>query len=283
MRQIVARQSATFSNSALFNTLEPLAENLHLGCEFHILPLNAVTNLTAFFLFQTLTISLNEGVNMTLPINQDFLNIKQLDIESKLIEPTSRLVAQLNAQLSSLYVETEAKLRDLHTEIATLSKQAYEQPVETFTALYDQSIEECNEVYVLFREDVLPKAEIACQQLAAKISDVGDKTLAFGQALLDDPQTTVAKSVDKISVSFNTGLDASQAIIDTINVQLATWSSMALQITEENALSLYYAAGAILKLLLEQPWETVQALFYNTLSSLLDVYFQAVSSLISFA
>jgi len=220
---------------------------------------------------------------MTLSINQDFLNIKQLDIESKLIEPTSRLVTQLNAQLSSLYVETETKLRELHTEIATLSKQAYEQPVETFTALYDQSIEECNEVYVLFREEVLPKAEIACQQLAAKVSDLGDKTLAFGQALLDDPQATVASSVDKISVSFNTGLDASQAIIDTISAQLATWSSMALQVTEENALSLYYAAGAILKLLLEQPWETVQALFYNTLSSLLDVYFQAVSSLISFA
>jgi hypothetical protein len=283
MRQFAARQSATFSNSTLFNTLEPLAKNLHLGCEFHILPLNAVTNLTAFFLFQTLTISLNEGVNMTLSINQDFLNIKQLDIESKLIEPTSRLVAQLNAQLNSLYVETEAKLRELHTEIAIISKQAYEQPVETFTALYDQSVEECNEVYVLFREEVLPKAEVVCQQIAAKVSDAGDKTLAFGQALLDDPQATVASSVDKISVSFNTGLDASQAIIDTISAQLTAWSSMAMQVTEENALSLYYAAGEILKLLLEQPWETVQALFYNTLSSLLDVYFQAVSSLISFA
>ncbi|MDD2802507.1 MAG: hypothetical protein PHE96_13720 [Methylococcales bacterium] len=220
---------------------------------------------------------------MTLSINQDFLNIKQLDIESKLIEPTSRLVAQLNAQLSSLYVETEAKLRELHMEIATLSKQAYEQPVETFTALYDQSVEECNEVYVLFREEVLPKAEVVCQQIAAKVSDAGDKTLAFGQALLDDPQATVVSSVDKISVSFNTGLDASQAIIDTISAQLTSWSSIAMQVTEENALSLYYAAGEILKLLLEQPWETVQALFYNTLSSLLDVYFQAVSSLISFA
>lgn len=220
---------------------------------------------------------------MTLSINQDFLNIKQLDIESKLIEPTSRLVGQLNAQLSSLYVETESKLRELHIEIAALSKQAYEQPVETFTALYDQSIEECNEVYVLFREEVLPKAEVVCQQIAAKVSDAGDKTLAFGQALLDDPQATIASSVDKISVSFNTGLDASQAIIDTISAQLTAWSSMAMQVTEENALSLYYAAGEILKLLLEQPWETVQALFYNTLSSLLDVYFQAVSSLISFA
>jgi len=220
---------------------------------------------------------------MTLSINQDFLNIKPLDVENKLIEPTSRLVAQLNSHLSSFYKETENIARELHSDIAAFSKQAYEQPLETFSTLYDQSVQECNEVYAVLREQVLPKIEVACQQLTTKVSELGGQSLEFGQALLDNPQTTIAATVDKLSSSLNVGLEASQTLIADINEQLSTWSSIALEATEANALSLYYACGELLKLILEQPWETIQAVFYNTLASLLDIYFHAVSSLISFA
>ncbi len=212
-------------------------------------------------------------------INQDFLTIRQLDVETKLIEPTSRLITQVNSQISTLIKDTESLVREWHSDIANFSIQAYEQPSETFQVVYDKSVQEWHDAYAIIHEQLWPKAE----QIVIKINELSQQTQLLGQSLMNDPKTVLSSSIDQFSTRFIHGLETSQILLNSINEQLTNWSSSLMALTEAKALSLYYACGEILKLLLNQPLETVQAIFYNTVASLLDIYFHVISSLFSMA
>ena len=70
----------------------------------------------------------------------DFLTIRQLDLENKLILPTTKLYSQISFKLNALSQDIHSALLDVHSVVANAAKQVYEHPVETLTAWYEQAV-----------------------------------------------------------------------------------------------------------------------------------------------
>ncbi|MGR8998626.1 MAG: hypothetical protein ACU88J_06215 [Gammaproteobacteria bacterium] len=86
----------------------------------------------------------------------DFFTIRQLDLENKLILPTSRLYAQVSFQFNALYQDIRNALIDAHSFVATTAKQVYEHPFETMTAWYEQTKSTSIAVYAQVQSYVQP-------------------------------------------------------------------------------------------------------------------------------
>ena len=197
---------------------------------------------------------------MTFSITRDFLNRQQLDLDSKLIQPSQQVVAQLNAQIRALYIDIREQLLAFHADIAAAAKQVYEQPLPTMSAWYDQAVKSSQEFYALFQNEMVPSVTVTYQQVVADVTDAGLQAIQYGNTFWQDPEAQVTALYEQLSTLLNSGLN----------------------VTEATLANLYDAMGDLLGLLLEQPGNTVQALYYNTMSALLDLYFSIVTTLLDF-
>ncbi len=197
---------------------------------------------------------------MTFSITRDFLNRQQLDLDSKLIQPSQQVVAQLNAQIRALYIDIREQLLAFPADIAAAAKQVYEQPLPTMSVWYDQAVKSSQEFYALFQNEMVPSVTVTYQQVVADVTDAGLQAIQYGNTFWQDPEAQVTALYEQLSTLLNSGLN----------------------VTEATLANLYDAMGDLLGLLLEQPGNTVQALYYNTMSALLDLYFSIVTTLLDF-
>lgn len=191
--------------------------------------------------------------------NPDFFDLKPLDLENKLILPTRELYANMSLQLNELYQQIKAVLIDWHTEMAATAKQWYAHPVETTSQWYAQAIDQGTQLYAQLNEVYLPKAEAVYEQSIAEATQWGRQAGEFWQAFYDQPQAAVATLVEPVTNYANHALDVSEAYL----------------------LSIYSAMLELFDLLLEQPAQTLEAVYQNMLAGLLEVYYQLISSLLT--
>lgn len=190
--------------------------------------------------------------------NPNFLSPQDLDLENKLFLPTSRLYAQLKFQLQTLYQDIRAELFDIHALMASSAKQLYEQPGPTLTAWYDQAASRSVELYARINEELLPKAQASYQQLIVDLADAGRETQLYLQNFMENPEAVAAAAIEPVTAYLAAATEASEAAL----------------------LSGYYALADLFNMFLEQPAETLEASYHYLLSQLLELYFQAVSSLL---
>ncbi|WAK02116.1 hypothetical protein [Methylobacter sp. YRD-M1] len=190
--------------------------------------------------------------------NQNFQFPQDLDLENKLFLPTSKLYAQLNGQLQTLYQDTRAALIDGHALMASSAKQLYEQPGPTLAAWYDQAASRATELHAQINEELLPKAQASYRQLVVDVADAGRETQLYLQNFMENPEAVAAAAIQPV----------------------AAYLAAASEATEAALVSGYYALASLLSQLMKQPAETLEASIHYLLSELLEFYFQAVSSLL---
>jgi hypothetical protein len=190
--------------------------------------------------------------------NQNFQFPQDLDLENKLFLPTSKLYAQLNAQLQALYQDVRTALIDSHALLASSAKQLYEQPGPTLAAWYDQAAGRAAELHAQINEELLPKAQASYQQLVADVADAGRETQLYLQNFMENPEAAAAAAIQPVMAYLAAATEAAEAAL----------------------VSGYYALGSLLGQLMNQPAETLEASIHYLLSELLELYFRAVSSLL---
>ncbi len=220
----------------------------------------------------------------------DFFTIRQLDLENKLILPTTKLYSQVSFKLNALYQDIHSALIDVHSTVATAAKQVYEHPVETLTAWYEQTAYASNALYAQVQASVLP----VYQGWQVKVNAGKEITGQYLQAFWDNPDQVTLATLEPVTryVAAVTGqserywqlfLDNPEQFMASVLSPVTGYLASLTQETEAVLISSYYVLAELFRLLMMQPSATLQALYHNTLSALLDAYFDTISSLLVIA
>jgi hypothetical protein len=220
----------------------------------------------------------------------DFFTIQQLDLENKLILPTTKLYSQVSFKLSALYQGIHSALIDVHSMVATAAKQVYEHPVETLTAWSEHAAYASNALYAQVQASVLP----VYQGWQVKVNAGKEITGQYLQAFWDNPDQVTLATLEPVTryVAAVTGqserywqlfLDNPEQFMASVLSPVTGYLASLTQETEATLISSYYVLAELFRLLMTQPSETLQALYNNTLAAFLEAYFDIVSSLLVIA
>lgn len=216
----------------------------------------------------------------------DFFTSRPIGLENKLILPTARLYEQASVQLNALYQDIRSALLDAHSIVATAAKQIYGGPVETLAAWYDAG----TVLYAQTEAAVIP----VYQNWQVNMASDKEKAAQYLRAFWDNPGQVATATFEPVTRYAKTVTEQSghywQAFIDNpeqfmaatfapVNHYLASLSEEA----EAALISSYYGLTELLSFLVAQPTATIQAVYRNTLSALLDVYFEIISPLLVLA
>jgi hypothetical protein len=221
---------------------------------------------------------------------QDFFSIQQLDLENKLFSPTAKLFSQVRFQLNTLSQDIQNTLIEAHSVVASSARQVYDQPIPTMAAWYEQAKSGGAALLNEAQTNVLP----VYQDMLAKWSTGKAHAIQHFQNFWEHPeQTTLTALEPVIRHATAASTQAGQTIrlfLDNPEqftaAALAPVSSYLTSFTENSKVVLintYYALTDLFNLLTAQPLTTLQAMYHNTLSALLDVYFNVISSFLAMA
>jgi hypothetical protein len=210
----------------------------------------------------------------------DFINIPELDIENKLILPTLKLYEQFEFKFSAIYQDIRSILIDIHAYLADVALQWYQHPLETFSTCYDR-----------FENDVLPKADLLFQSWQIQAMTGADQAKQYIQVFWDNPQQTTLAALEPVSEYFGAITEQSnhywQSFLDNPEQFMQETMMVATNYleafsdhTEVVLISSYYYLLELFRILMEQPYSTLHALYANSLSRLLDTYYDLISSLL---
>lgn len=217
----------------------------------------------------------------------DFFTLRQLDIENKIILPTTELVSQVNFQLKALYQDIRSVLLDAHQVVAITAKRIYDHPVETMTAWYEQGANAATVLYAQAQTVVKP----VYQNWQVQVNTSKENTTQYLRAFLDNPEQVTVATLEPVTRYVTAVTEKSgeywqmfianpEQFMVTALAPVTAYLSTLTHDAEAVLLSSYYALADLSSLLLAQPSLTVQVLYHNTLSALLDVYFDIISSLL---
>ncbi len=220
----------------------------------------------------------------------DFFTTRQIDLENKLILPTAQLYNQVSFKVNALYQAIHNNLIDVHSRVATAAKQVYEHPVETLTALYEQTAYAGNTLYVEVQASALP----VYQNWQVKVNSGKEATGQYLQAFWDNPDQVALATIEPLTryvtaVGVQSErywqllLDNPEQLLTSALAPATGYLASLTQETEAVLISSYYVLAELFSLLMKQPSVTLQALYHNTLSALLEAYFDIISSLLAIA
>jgi hypothetical protein len=224
----------------------------------------------------------------------DFIGIPQLDLENKLIMPTLKLYDQLSFKLNILYQDIRNTLIDAHTYLAGAAEQFYDHPKETLSAWYDQVAYTSTNLYAQFENDLLPRAETFYQQWQMQATVAVDTAGQYWNAFWENPEQMTLAAVEPVSRYFVSATEQTerywqlfienpeQFAIDAFT-PVTNYLSSLTDSAEVALISSYYALLELFQVLMAQPVAAFQALYANTLSILLDTYYDVISSLLVMA
>ncbi len=220
----------------------------------------------------------------------DFFTIRQLDLENKLISPTIKLYGQVGFKLNALYQDIHNVLIDFHGKVAIAGKQLYDHPVETLTVWYQQTAYAGNALYAQVQTSVLP----VYQDWQVKVNAGKDATSQYLQAFWDNPDQVALATIEPVTrylaaISVQSEhywqllLDNPEQLMASALAPVTGYLTTLTQDAEAILISSYYFLAELFRLLMTQPSVTLQALYNNTLSALLEAYFDIISSLLVMA
>lgn len=206
----------------------------------------------------------------------DFFTLHQLDLENKLILPTTKLYAQASFQLNSLYQDIRSVLIDAHSTIAAAAKNFYDQPVETLSTWYAQIETAAAPVY----QDWQLTASTGVKKTNQYLHDFWNNPEQVALATLEPVTRYAATIADQSERYWQLVMDNPEQFMATAFAPITNYLAALSEETEAALIGSYYFLADLFRLLLEQPSATLKALYHNTLSGLLDMYFDVISSLL---
>jgi len=187
----------------------------------------------------------------------------EIDYEAKIIIPTRELYQELSTQAGELFSQAKHAALELHTKISELSMELYNHPIETTARWQAAATDKGNELYTLFNTKLIPEAKADYQYLVNITIDYGSQFRAAIQVFLDNPEAVTVKAFTLLNLG----------LMEFLNQSLHVSSTALNEITTK--------ADKIITLLLDRPLQTIENIYYDSLSLLLNSYFDMVSSLIN--
>ena len=184
---------------------------------------------------------------------------EHLDLENKWYIPTQQLLDQLQIDLATLHDAAIQSLIRIHDNIAALSAELYDAPLSTLTRWYDQAVGVSVNLYASFLEVAIPQIEANYREILTTTTDWSNKTREHIAFMVDNPEQVTTEA------------------IQTITENLTAIGNVSAELTEY----LQEKTAAIVALLLEHPWQTLESASMELLSNLLKGYFELVSSLLA--
>lgn len=186
------------------------------------------------------------------------MKLDSLDLEHKLYQPTQQLYTQLQLFVIGLYNDISLYLVDLHHTVAILSKRWYDSPVATTKEWYRLSADYNADMYAILMDEILPKTELAYQEVLTSANEYRMETLEQLNYMIDNPEQVTAESIEVMTET-----------LTAAGNQSAEWLA-----------ELQGKSADIIELLLAQPLETMEAASMELLAGLLNGYFAVVSNML---
>lgn len=218
----------------------------------------------------------------------DFFTVRELDVENKLILPTKALYNQVSFQFHALYQDISSALSNAYDFVAIHTRQLYIHPTKTLSVWYDQAAAMSTTYYTQAQAAVSPVYQNWQVQLDASKEAITENFQAFWnnpeQVTVETFQPVmqfVTTATEQSSQYLKLLLDNPEQFMASAFAPVTHYLSSLSEDAEAMLISSYYALADLFKLMLEQPSATLESLYHNTLSSLLDVYFDIISSLLA--
>ncbi|MGR9085830.1 MAG: hypothetical protein ACU841_02005 [Gammaproteobacteria bacterium] len=218
----------------------------------------------------------------------DFLNVQQLDLENKLYLPTAKLYSQVRFQLNALYRDVADALRDVRSVVESTAREIFDRPLETMTAWYEQAGNRGADLYSQTWDSVVP----VYQNWHARIVTGKEHTLQHLKSFWNNPEQTIRAALEPVNRAVASASELAEKNLQLFldNPEQYAASAMApvidyLSTMTENSkavlINSYSALVELLGMLIAQPSATLEAVYTNVLSALLDVYYAVISSLLA--
>ncbi len=188
------------------------------------------------------------------------MSIEDLDYQAKIITPTKQLFDQISEQANELLVQAKESALELHAKVSESGLELYEHPVETATRWQAEATEKSNQLYATFNDNILPAVKADYDQLVVNLVDYGLQSRQSFQVFLDNPEQITVEAFTALNQSLSTYID------NSLNVSALILNDLSSK------------ADEIISLLIEQPMETMETFYYQSLTNLLNSYFDIVSS-----
>ncbi|WP_428356533.1 hypothetical protein [Methyloprofundus sp.] len=190
------------------------------------------------------------------------MNPENLDYQAKIITPSKQLYQQLSTQADELFAQAKESAIELHAQIAESGLDLYQHPTETATRWQAQAVEKGNELYSILNTEIIPSAQADYIQLVSNVTNYGIRSRESFQVFLDNPEKVTVEAFTAFNQALTLFIDKSVNVSSIILDELSA------------------KADEIITLLIEQPIQTVENIYYDSLATLLNNYFEIVSSLI---
>lgn len=187
---------------------------------------------------------------------------ESLDYDAKIFAPTKELYQQLSQQATEVYDQVAISANELHVKIAETSLEFYEHPSETASRWQAELTDKSNELYAFVNNEVIPVAKADYQLLVSVATDYGVQTRDSVQFFIDNPRLVTVDAFTAMNQSlmqfFEASVDISAQALENIGAQ----------------------ANEIIGFLSDDPLQGIENLYYDSLSLLLNGYFDMVSSVL---
>jgi len=190
------------------------------------------------------------------------MNASNINYDEKIITPTKELYQLLSQQANELFERAAISGNELHASIANASTEFYNTPVETSLRWKSEIADKGNEFYTYLNTDIIPSAQADYQQFMSTASDYNTQAQDAIQFFIDHPKMVTLDTFNTLNHGINVFIDSS------INLSAKTIDALNLQVMN------------IIDFLSNQPIQGLENLYYESLSLLLNSYFNVVSSLL---
>ncbi|NOQ13131.1 MAG: hypothetical protein GQ583_01445 [Methyloprofundus sp.] len=190
------------------------------------------------------------------------MNKESLDYEIKIFAPTKELYQQLSQQANELFEHAVISTQEVHAKIAETGLEFYNHPSQTASRWQTELSGKSDELYTFVNDNVIPAAKADYQHLISVATDYGVQARESIQFFIDNPKLVTVETFSRFNQGlihfFDSSMNVSTQVLNDIGAQ----------------------AGEIIDFLSNDPLQGIESLYYDSLSVLLNSYFDVVSSLL---
>lgn len=198
----------------------------------------------------------------------------QFDLENKLFLPSKQLYGALETKISALYQAIREILIEFHNTIAVYAQQLYEYPTETMTAWYGQTASKSIELSTTINNEIIPELNMFYESNMQKMQATNQEWSGYIRA-------SAIKTSDFCVAFYENPLEMSEKTYDYFLEavgQLSTMGGEWVQQFKVAVIAIYQSSLAALDLFFDAPLATAEAMYYQAVSGILNLYYALVAN-----
>jgi len=198
----------------------------------------------------------------------------QFDLENKLILPSKQLYGAFEAKFSLLYQAIREALTEFHTTLASFGQQLYDHPTKTVVDWYDQAVVNSADLSTTINNEIIPELNMFYQSNIQKLQ-------ATNQEWSQYIQNSAIKTSDFCVEFYEHPVAMSERMVDYLQNYTNKLSTIGLDGYQQfkiAVISIYQSTLSAVDLFLDAPQASVEAIYYQVVTGLLNLYYSLVSA-----